>query len=95
MSYLTIDKKIVTDDRQWPVAVQIDYRDWLQIEQLLNLKPAPRAVDFFATHAPLKSFEGTDQETSVHVTKRQISDIFPRQLENIKPFSREELYESM
>ena len=56
MSYLTIDKKIVTDDQQWPVAVQIDYRDGLQIEQLLNLKSAPRAVDFFATHAPLKSF---------------------------------------
>ncbi len=38
-------------------------------------------------------WDDTDQETLVPVPKRQISDIFPRQLENIKPFSRKELYE--
>jgi len=38
-------------------------------------------------------WDDTDQETLVPVPKRQISDIFLRQLENIKPFSRKELYE--
>jgi len=33
-----IRKKIVTDDAQQPVAVQIDYADWLRIERMLNLR---------------------------------------------------------
>jgi hypothetical protein len=33
-----IRKKIVTDEAQKPVAVQIDYTDWLQIERFLNLQ---------------------------------------------------------
>lgn len=32
----TIRKKIVTDEAMNPVAVQIDYKDWLEIEQLLT-----------------------------------------------------------
>lgn len=32
-----IHKKIVTDEHHRPVAVQIDYEDWLQIEQRLGL----------------------------------------------------------
>lgn len=32
-----ITKKIVTDDRNNPAAVQIDYADWLEIEKLLGL----------------------------------------------------------
>ncbi len=32
-----IRKKIVTDETQRPVAVQIDYADWLEIERYLNL----------------------------------------------------------
>lgn len=31
----TISKKIVTDDRNNPIAVQIDYADWLRIEREL------------------------------------------------------------
>jgi hypothetical protein len=60
MTYLTLEKKIVTDETQRPVAVQIDYRDWLKIEQLLNLKKPSRAVDFFANHAPLTRFLGIE-----------------------------------
>ena len=33
-----IRKKIVTDEAQQPVAVQIDYADWLRIERMLNLR---------------------------------------------------------
>jgi hypothetical protein len=32
-----IQKKIVTDEAKRPVAVQIDYSDWLEIERSLNL----------------------------------------------------------
>ncbi|MGH7812484.1 MAG: hypothetical protein ACREQI_00575 [Candidatus Binataceae bacterium] len=32
----TIHKKIVVDEAARPVAVQIDYREWLKIEQTLN-----------------------------------------------------------
>jgi len=33
-----IRKRILTDDAQQPIAVQIDYADWLQIERSLNLE---------------------------------------------------------
>ena len=33
-----IGKKIVTDESQRPVAVQIDYSDWLEIERRLNMR---------------------------------------------------------
>ncbi|HKO04999.1 MAG TPA: hypothetical protein VJW51_09635 [Candidatus Acidoferrales bacterium] len=32
-----IRKKILTDNAKRPVAVQIDYSDWLEIERKLNL----------------------------------------------------------
>ncbi len=35
MNCLTITKKIVTNEMHQPIAVQIDYQDWLKIEQLL------------------------------------------------------------
>ena len=34
-----IRKKILTDEAKRPVAVQIDYLDWLEIEQSLRLEP--------------------------------------------------------
>jgi len=34
---IEIHKKIVTDENQQPVAVQIDYNDWLEIEKALDL----------------------------------------------------------
>jgi len=43
---IVVHKKIVTDENQQPVAVQIDYADWLEIERLLDIqKPEPRRVD--------------------------------------------------
>ena len=32
-----IHKNIVTDERMRPIAVQIDYADWIEIEQSLGL----------------------------------------------------------
>lgn len=34
----TIQKKIVMDEARNPVAVQIDYEDWLEIERMLGLR---------------------------------------------------------
>ena len=34
----SIRKKIVTDEELHPIAVQIDYEDWLKIEKIINLK---------------------------------------------------------
>ena len=31
----SIRKKIVTDERLHPIAVQIDYEDWLEIEKMI------------------------------------------------------------
>jgi hypothetical protein len=39
-----ISKKIVTDEASHPVAVQIAYEDWLEIERLLEQTPSPRRV---------------------------------------------------
>jgi hypothetical protein len=35
---LKIRKKILTDESERPVAVQIDYSDWLEIERSLDLR---------------------------------------------------------
>jgi hypothetical protein len=49
----SIRKCIVTDETMRPIAVQIDYADWLEIEQLLNLQSSqPRVAD-------LSRFAGT------------------------------------
>ncbi len=47
-----IRKKILTDDAKRPVAVQIDYSDWLEIERELNLNPEQ------AKTADLSSYSG-------------------------------------
>jgi hypothetical protein len=42
----TIRKKLVTDEDLRPVAVQIDYADWIRIEQQLELAAdAPKETD--------------------------------------------------
>ena len=47
-----IRKRIVRDEADQPVAVQIDYADWLAIEQLLNQQsPGRRPTD-------LSSYDG-------------------------------------
>jgi len=41
-----IRKNIVTDEAMRPIAVQIDYADWIEIEQSLGLTDeAPRTID--------------------------------------------------
>jgi hypothetical protein len=40
-----IRKKIITDEAQQPIAVQIDYADWLKIERSLNLPQEDGVTD--------------------------------------------------
>jgi hypothetical protein len=40
-----IRKKIVTDEAHRPIAVQVDYEDWLEIERLLQLRDDAPLVD--------------------------------------------------
>ena len=46
-----IHKNIVTDDAMRPIAVQIDYADWVEIEQSLKLAES-KAAEKEATNAP-------------------------------------------
>jgi hypothetical protein len=48
-----IRKKIITDNAERPIAVQIDYTDWLEIERSLNLQSEE------ARDTDLSSYEGT------------------------------------
>lgn len=48
-----IRKKILTDEQSRPVAVQIDYDDWLELERSLNL-PASEAK-----HGELSRYAGS------------------------------------
>lgn len=41
---MNIRKKILTDENNEPIAVQIDYKDWLECEKILNLK-SPQTID--------------------------------------------------
>jgi hypothetical protein len=40
---MNVRKKIVTDENHQPVAVQIDYDDWLRIARVLDLETKPPA----------------------------------------------------
>ena len=40
-----IRKKIITDEAKQPIAVQIDYTDWLKIERSLNLPQDDELTD--------------------------------------------------
>ena len=53
-----IAKRIVTDEDNRPIAVQIDYVDWLEIERRLDLESPPRKVtDLSAWQGLLKLSE--------------------------------------
>ncbi len=43
----SLAKKIVTNEAMQPIAVQIDYADWLEIEPLLNQYPLMNQVTTF------------------------------------------------
>lgn len=45
MSMDHIHKKILTDEQNNPIAVQIDYADWLQIERVLSSAEQPKATE--------------------------------------------------
>ena len=45
-----VHKKIVTDEASRPVAVQIDYQDWIRIERALGLAPAARGLTDLSRH---------------------------------------------
>ena len=63
---LKFHKRIVTDESLKPIAVQINYADWLKIERLLNLQSStPKMVD-------LSSYSGTIKltEDPLHYQKR-------------------------
>lgn len=40
-----VEKKILTDGANRPVAVQIGYADWLEIERMLNLRGVNGTAD--------------------------------------------------
>jgi hypothetical protein len=51
----TVHKRIVVDEDHKPVAVQIDYADWLEIERLLDLRnDEKRGVDLSVFAGKLK-----------------------------------------
>lgn len=52
-----IRKKIVTDEESRPVAVQIDYEDWLEIERALGSREKESGPD-------KSSYEGLLEKTS-------------------------------
>ncbi len=49
-----IRKKILTDETERPVAVQIDYSDWLEIERSLDL----RDVETETRNTDLSAYDG-------------------------------------
>ncbi|HUG13492.1 MAG TPA: hypothetical protein VMM78_00625 [Thermomicrobiales bacterium] len=49
---IVVRKKIVTDENHQPVAVQIEYEDWLEIERLLGVQPGKKRL------TDLSEFEG-------------------------------------
>lgn len=42
---LDVEKRIVTDEDGQPVAVQVDYADWLEIERQLEESPSEEAQE--------------------------------------------------
>lgn len=44
---LSIRKKIVTDELSHPIAVQIEYKDWLEIEKLIGAKEGANTGKLF------------------------------------------------
>ena len=54
---MEIHKKLVTDERLRPIAVQIDYDDWLEIEQALALKQTPNISDLASYNGILRLAE--------------------------------------
>ena len=54
---MEIHKKLVTDEHLRPIAVQIDYADWLEIEEALALKHVPEKSDLNSYNGVLRLTE--------------------------------------
>ena len=52
-----IRKKIVTDEAKQPIAVQIDYTDWVKIELSLNLPQEDKVTDLSRYHGVISLTE--------------------------------------
>ncbi len=48
---LVIKKKIVTDENMRPVAVQIEYADWLEIQRRLGIQTAKPTTTTLSHHS--------------------------------------------
>ncbi|HMM43499.1 MAG TPA: hypothetical protein PKA95_16525 [Thermomicrobiales bacterium] len=69
---IVVRKKIVTDEDHNPIAVQIDYEDWLEIERMLGV----RSEEELATD--LSEFKGTLKLTEDPLEyQRRIRDEWP------------------
>jgi hypothetical protein len=69
-----IQKKLVTDENHKPVAVQIDYDDWLEIEQQLGLPAEPENP----RHTDWSKYRGTLRLTEDPLEyQRRIRDEWP------------------
>ncbi|MBI3374247.1 MAG: hypothetical protein HY017_21190 [Betaproteobacteria bacterium] len=53
MAMLTIHKKVLLDEAMNPIAVQIDYADWVEIARRLGIEPK------IGESTTLQRFEGT------------------------------------
>ncbi len=45
-----VHKKIVTDESLHPIAVQIDYADWLKIEKMLLMKKSTKKITHLSSY---------------------------------------------
>lgn len=50
---MLLSKKIVTDEAMRPVAVQIPYQDWLEIERRLDIESAEEKTGNLSDHEGL------------------------------------------
>lgn len=54
----TIHKKLVTDERMRPVAVQIGYEDWIEIERELRLMGATQSASNLSRYSGILKLRG-------------------------------------
>jgi hypothetical protein len=52
-----IRKKIITNEAKQPIAVQIDYTDWVKIERSLNLPQEDKVTDLSRYHGVISLTE--------------------------------------
>lgn len=63
----SIKKKIVTDEEARPVAVQIDYEDWIEIERMLEAREPEDDFDELADDLGKKWKHGDGLEYQIRI----------------------------